>query len=102
MKSAPRLKVKTFFVSDLQFQLVMQDFSSKLQPAEPTTKSSEPPVATLRLLQTQASSPELENLENNIKKLESDLHEARSRNIYLSDLVETQKRLIKFLEIIII
>jgi hypothetical protein len=71
----------------------MQDFTSKLQPVESTTtKASDPPVATLRLLQTQKSSPELENLENNIKKLESDLHEARSRNIYLSDLVETQKR----------
>ncbi len=73
----------------------MQDFSSKLQ-MEPTSKSesgdNETRVATVRVLQTQSTSPELENLENNIKKLESDLHEARSRNIYLSDLVESQKR----------
>ena len=74
----------------------MQDFSSKLQ-TEPTSKSEprdiETKVATVRVLQTQSTEPELENLENNIKKLESDLHEARSRNIYLSDLVESQKRL---------
>ena len=89
--------------SDLQFQLVMQGVSTKLKPASPET--SEPAqttpmptpmaanVTTVTLLQTQSTSPELENLENNIKKLEADLHEARSRNIYLSDLVDTQKRL---------
>ena len=98
---------------DLQFQLVMQDFSSKLH-MEPTNKSEQDPnrlnnnnnnnnntnnnnsssnsVATLRVLQTQSTAPELENLENNIKKLESDLHEAKSRNLYLSELVENQKR----------
>ena len=54
--------------------------------------SSSNSVATLRVLQTQSTAPELENLENNIKKLESDLHEAKSRNLYLSELVENQKR----------
>ena len=102
-------------LTDLQFQLVMQDFSSKLH-MEPTNKSEHDPnrlnnntntnnntnnttnnnssnsVATLRVLQTQSTGPELENLENNIKQLESDLHEARSRNLYLSELVENQKR----------
>ena len=28
----------------------------------------------------------------NVKQLQSDLHEAKSRNIYLNDLVEEQKR----------
>lgn len=89
--------------SDLQFQLVMQGVSTKLKPASPETsepaKTTPMPtptaanVTTVTLLQTQSTSPELENLENNIKKLEADLHEARSRNIYLSDLVDTQKRL---------
>lgn len=83
----------------------MQGFSTKLQPSTSkttpmatttmttmTSEASATNLPTLTLLQTQTTSPELENLENNIKKLESDLHEARSRNIYLSDLVETQKK----------
>ena len=39
-----------------------------------------------------ASRVELEELENSVKQLQTELHEARSRNIYLSNLVEEQSR----------
>jgi len=39
-----------------------------------------------------ATKSDFKYLEDNIKKLEADLHEARSRNIYLNELVETQKK----------
>ena len=34
----------------------------------------------------------LEEVEANMKQLQADLHQAKSRNIYLNDLVEEQKR----------
>ena len=34
---------------------------------------------------------ELEELENNVKLLQAELHEAKSRNIFLSNLVEEQR-----------
>ena len=39
-----------------------------------------------------ASRVELEELENSVKQLQTELHEARSRNIYLSNLLEEQSR----------
>ena len=37
-----------------------------------------------------------EILDNEIKELQSTLHEAKSRNVYLSNLVEQQKKLVTF------
>ena len=39
-----------------------------------------------------ANPVELEELENSVKQLQTELHEARSRNIYLSNLLEEQSR----------
>ena len=39
-----------------------------------------------------ANRVELEELENSVKQLQTELHEARSRNIYLSNLLEEQSR----------
>ena len=39
-----------------------------------------------------ANPVELEELENSVKQLQAELHEARSRNVHLSNLVEEQSR----------
>lgn len=46
----------------------------------------------VHLLKAETTPPDLKHLENNIKKLEADLQEARSRNIYLNELIDTQKK----------
>lgn len=74
---------------ELQFQLVMRGFSSQmsLTGKNKNEDQKDSPVQVL-----QAPSFQLESLESNMKKLQADLHEARSRNIYLTDLVEEQRR----------
>ncbi len=71
----------------------MQGFSPKLNiNAEGTNHDTDEEVMP-KVQQPKAdpTPPDLENLQSNIKKLEADLHEARSRNVYLNELIETQK-----------
>ena len=49
-------------------------------------------AATVQVL-TGEEALKLEEVEANMKQLQADLHQAKSRNIYLNDLVEEQKRL---------
>ncbi len=41
---------------------------------------------------TPAETLNIEELEQNMKTLQAELHEARSRNLYLTELVEKQRR----------
>lgn len=75
-------------IAELQVQLVMRGFYSPAGAAE-----EEPEVKIVQL--TAEDALKLEDqvmVEASMKQLQADLHEARSRNIYLNDLVEEQKR----------
>ena len=61
--------------------------STALDPPDPEAQS--PTIVQL----TAKDAFDLEDrVEATIKQLQADLHEAKSRNIYLNDLVEEQKR----------
>ena len=97
------------FIPDLQFRLAMQgvlEKISKRQSPELFNEAADGADLTDRLLRPddddgspritvgvlRASPVELEELENNVIRLRAELHEARSRNIYLSTLVEEQRQ----------
>jgi len=56
------------------------------------TFESQPAVVATQVLPPEEAI-KLEELEAVMKQLQADLHEARSRNIYLTGLIEDQKRL---------
>ena len=77
----------------------MQGFTQNVSIKTPTEerkyesqKKAPSSTSTANFLLVQSTPQELEALESNIKKLEADLHEAKSRNIYLTNLVDSQKR----------
>ena len=96
-------------ISDLQFRLALQgvlEKISKQQQPEPLDEADadgteltdrhwrrddddSSPRITVGVLR--ANPVELEELEGNVKRLQAELHEAKSRNLYLSTLVEEQK-----------
>ena len=59
--------------------------------SESGTFESNGKSATVQVL-TGDEALKLEEVEANMKQLQADLHQAKSRNIYLNDLVEEQKR----------
>ena len=60
-------------------------------PEDGLTKAALPPILT----QLGAVPPiQAEILDNEIKELQAALHEAKSRNIYLSSVVDQQKKLV--------
>jgi len=88
---------------DLQFQLLMggtSPLASSLGVQEDLEMSSGAGSRNLALISHLSGVPPLqaEILDNEIKELQSTLHEARSRNVYLSSLVEQQKRKLALLE----
>ena len=70
---------------ELSSEVIGADLTDRL--LRPDDDSS--PRITVGVLR--AGPVELEELENNVKRLQAELHEARSRNIYLSTLVEEQR-----------
>ena len=83
------------FVIELQFQLVMRGFQTQLSLGSESSFESNcesTAAATVQVL-TGEEALKLEEVEANMKQLQADLHQAKSRNIYLNDLVEEQKRL---------
>ena len=98
------------YISDLQFRLAMQGVLEKIskQPPELSNEADGRDL-TDRLRRRDDDSPritaaaavavgvlradpaDLEELESNVKRLQAELHEAKSRNIYLSTLVEEQR-----------
>ena len=70
----------------MQFQLVMRGFS--MNEAPKIDEESKPSVQVL----TAEEALTLDDVEANLKQLRAELHEAKSRNIYLYNLVEEQKR----------
>merc|ERR1711892_220264 len=88
---------------DLQFQLLMggtSPLASSLGVQEDLEMSSGAGSRNLALISHLSGVPPLqaEILDNEIKELQSTLHEARSRNVYLSSLVEQQKKKLALLE----
>ena len=87
----------SFQITDLQFRLAMQGLLEKV-PLQHSADSSNDrrdsheisPKITVGVLR--ANPVELEELEDSVKQLQTELHEARSRNIYLSNLLEEQSR----------
>ena len=72
--------------SELQFQLLVgNNMGSDCIPGEQSQVTSK--VSQI----TEISPVEAEILGNEIKELQSTLHEARSRNVYLSNLIEKQQ-----------
>ena len=103
-----RLFLKIFkhcdvIIAELQFQLVMRGFQTQLSlshsDSSPALSSSSDSdltsnghqATTVQVL-TGEEALKLEEVEANMKQLQDDLHQAKSRNIYLNDLVEEQKR----------
>ena len=68
-------------IAELQFQLVMRGFCQ-----------GEDEAATIVQLTAEDAFKLEDRVEANMIQLQADLHEAKSRNIYLNDLVEEQKR----------
>ena len=69
-------------IAELQFQLLLGT-----SPHPPATSEQPDRVAQI----TEISPVEAEILGNEIKELQSTLHEARSRNVYLANLIEKQQ-----------
>ena len=68
-------------------QGVFENISSEDNDDSP--RIAEAAAVTVGVLR--ANPIELEELENNVKLLQAELHEAKSRNIFLSNLVEEQR-----------
>lgn len=87
---------------ELQFQLLMGGTSAMapLGTPEDLEMSAGGGSRSLALISQLSGVPPLqaEILDNEIKELQSTLHEARSRNVYLSNLVEQQKKKLVKLE----
>ncbi len=88
-----------FSPADLQFQLVLQSSSAPPTTKDATThtpvsQNADPPLPLLETSATLAllSRAEAEDVEAAVKALRAELHEARSRNLYLSGLVEEQNK----------
>ncbi len=88
-----------FRPADLQFQLVLQGSSASPATKDATThtpvsQNADPPLPLLETSATLAllSRAEAEDVEAAVKALRAELHEARSRNLYLSGLVEEQNK----------
>ena len=82
-------------MSELHFQLIMGGSGGGPQPPLGTPEEVEAPVRTAPSLPPILGAvPPLqaEILDNEIKELQAALHEAKSRNLYLSGIVEQQKR----------
>ena len=80
-------------LTELQFQLVMRGLSVKEPPNEILANNDEKEnnIAPVQVL-TKEEALTLDDVEANLKRLRAELHEAKSRNIYLYNLVEEQKR----------
>ena len=104
-------RTNSFSISDLQFQVVMQETPTKSResrsiPNSPTkTKkkskhsssssshtSSSPTKHKNRLFNNTVRDSETEELRNSVKILQAELEEVRTRNIFLTNLVEEQKQ----------
>ena len=80
---------------ELQFQLIMSGAAVTDPPEQlPDTETKTPTLPPiLTNISTSSVAPiRAEVLDNEIKELQSALHEAKSRNIYLSSVVEQQKK----------
>ena len=90
------LVIVTEYILELQFQLLMGGTSAMapLGTPEDLEMSAGGGSRSLALISQLSGVPPLqaEILDNEIKELQSTLHEARSRNVYLSNLVEQQKK----------
>ena len=84
-------------LTELQFQLVMRGLSVKEPPNEILASNDEQEnnfassSSAVQVLTTEEALT-LDDVEANLKRLRAELHEAKSRNIYLYNLVEEQKR----------
>ncbi len=71
----------------------MQDLASKFGPSPADPAASAASSSSTAVVSVIRGSPEeIESLENSVKQLQAELHEAKSRNLYLSNLVEEQKK----------
>ena len=61
-------------------------------PEDSFTPSSQEARGPAEISAVSVSPLQVEILDNEIKQLQANLHEARSRNVYLSNLVEQQKK----------
>ena len=80
---------------ELQSQLIMSGATVTDPPEQlPDTETKTPTLPPiLTNISTSSVAPiRAEVLDNEIKELQSALHEAKSRNIYLSSVVEQQKK----------
>jgi hypothetical protein len=73
----------------------MTGFQSQAEAPKPAKAAASASVVQVL---TRENALQLEEVESNMKQLQADLHEARSRNIYLSELLEDQKRFFYNLE----
>ena len=77
-----------FSLSELQFQLVMQDLAVGERKGD--IIGGERPQE-VKIIQGSAAE-EIKELESCLLSLQAELHEAKSRNIFLAELIEQQKR----------
>lgn len=81
-------------VLELQFQLMMGGMNPKNWPGSNSQSLSSSQVMVNQNLTSEVKvvqADELETLEGHIIELQAELHEAKSRNIFLSNLVKEQK-----------
>jgi hypothetical protein len=77
--------------TELQFQLAVRGVSTHIAAHERRDSFADQ-IASPRVVGLlKGSGQELEALENSVKRLQAELHEIRSRNLYLMTLVEEQK-----------
>ena len=87
-----------FFLSELHFQLIMGVSGGGPQPPpalgtpEEVERPEARPAPSLPPILGAVPPLQAEILDNEIKELQAALHEAKSRNLYLSGIVEQQKR----------
>ena len=77
---------------DVESCVQKNDQSDSVSSSSDSDLTSNGHQATTVQVLTGEEALKLEEVEANMKQLQDDLHQAKSRNIYLNDLVEEQKR----------